>query len=205
MVTALLLSNFFPFQKLSETQKVSPTKFFGTVRQKNSDGNSWYPPIKQFLFTLRNFLKNWKVPLGNFSVLWDKKISPEYRGNCPSFIHFFSFPEVIWNTEGFRDEVFWYCETKGFDGKALYPPIMHNLFPCPNFFEKSRVPTRRFSKLEFFDGKSRYPPTMHNVFWIPQAFWHLKGFAEDVFGALREKKFRRNNVIPLPLSLFIPF
>ena len=31
------LLNFFPYHKFSETQKGSPTKFFGTARQKTSD------------------------------------------------------------------------------------------------------------------------------------------------------------------------
>ena len=29
-----------------------------------------------------------------------------------SFFNIFSIWKIIWNTEGFLDELFWYCETK---------------------------------------------------------------------------------------------
>ena len=39
-----LIHKIFRFQKFSETQKGSPTKFFGTVRRQILDGKSWYSP-----------------------------------------------------------------------------------------------------------------------------------------------------------------
>ena len=69
------------YQIFSEAQKVSPTKFFGTVRQQIFDGKSWCPLFLLSLtfFDARNFLKHRRVPLRNFSALWDKKFSTENR------------------------------------------------------------------------------------------------------------------------------
>ena len=80
----LLSEVFFPFQKLSERQKFSPTMFFGTVRLKNFDGKTWYPPIKHNLFHTKNFLKKRKVPLQIFSALWDKMF-PTKIFDTPSY------------------------------------------------------------------------------------------------------------------------
>ena len=40
---ASLIPNLFRYQKFSETQKGSSSKFFGTMRQRFSNGKSWYP------------------------------------------------------------------------------------------------------------------------------------------------------------------
>ena len=59
--------------KTSETQKGSPTNFFGTVSQKNWRG-SWCPPplFTSTFFNIKNFLKHRKVPLRNVSLLGNK-------------------------------------------------------------------------------------------------------------------------------------
>ena len=38
-----------------------------------------------------------------------------------SFFNIFSIWKFIWNTEGFLDELFWYCETKQSYGESWYP------------------------------------------------------------------------------------
>ena len=59
--------------KTSETQKGSPTKFFGTVSQKNWR-ESWCPPplFTSTFFKIKNFLKHRRVPLRNVSLLGNK-------------------------------------------------------------------------------------------------------------------------------------
>ena len=68
---------FFRYLTFFETEKGSPTKFFGTVRQKN-----WQKLVKQTLFFYplkfskpENFLKHRVVLLRNVSVRWDKTVS----------------------------------------------------------------------------------------------------------------------------------
>ena len=60
------------------------------------------PPLSSIkLFETRNFLKNCRIPLRNFSVLWDIKISTKNR-DMPSLIRqFFSIPVIFWKTEVF--------------------------------------------------------------------------------------------------------
>ena len=53
--------------EISETLKGSPTKFFGTVRQKNFHGKSWYSPLSYpNFFDTRNYCNNKGLPYGNF-------------------------------------------------------------------------------------------------------------------------------------------
>ena len=72
----------FSVPEVSETLNGSPTKFFGTVRQKIFDGKSWYPlpPLWCIkFFATRNFLIHRSVLQQNFLVLWDKKFGTKGR------------------------------------------------------------------------------------------------------------------------------
>ena len=65
---------FFLFQNFSE-KKGSRRSFFGSVRQKSFERKSWYPlPLDKF-FRWKNFSEKWRVPLRNFSVLWENHYS----------------------------------------------------------------------------------------------------------------------------------
>ena len=83
-----LIPNFVRYHKFSETKKGSSTKVFSTVGQNYFDGKSWYPPLLSSLtfFDTRNFLKLRRVPLRNFSALWDKTILTENRDTRPSLL-----------------------------------------------------------------------------------------------------------------------
>ena len=69
--------------------------FFGNVRQKIFDGKSWYslPPLIHKLFRYRTFSETQirRVPLRNFSALWDKKLLTKNRDTPPPllYINFF--------------------------------------------------------------------------------------------------------------------
>ena len=67
----------FSIPEIIATGKDSPTKIFGTVRQKNFDGKSWYspPPYPNF-FDTRNYCNNKLFPYKIFRH-WDKKFSTE--------------------------------------------------------------------------------------------------------------------------------
>ena len=88
--TLRFIPNIFHFSipEISETLRGSPTKIFGTVRQKIFDGKSWYspPPLIRKLFRYRKFFETQhrRAPLWNFSALWDKKFSTE---NCDTLLH----------------------------------------------------------------------------------------------------------------------
>ena len=85
----ILLSSHPSYPKISsiseffETQKGSPTKAFGTVRQQFFCWKLWYPLLGINFFDTRNFVKHSKVPLGKDSVLWNKTLLTESRGTRP--------------------------------------------------------------------------------------------------------------------------
>ena len=82
--TPHLIHKFFRYQKFCETKKDWSTKFFGTVRQKIFDGNSWYSALLIHKhFRSRNFSETqlWRIPLRNFSALWDKSFDRKWWHN----------------------------------------------------------------------------------------------------------------------------
>ena len=81
------------------SQMGSPTKFFGIVRQKIFDGNSWYspPPLIHKLFRYQRLseTQHRSVALRNGSVLWDKTLSTE-KGESPFLIpNIFQYPKLM--------------------------------------------------------------------------------------------------------------
>ena len=70
------MHKIFRYPIYSESQKGSPTNFFGTVRPKLWQKIVIHPPLLLSItfFDTRNFLKHRRVPLRNFWTLWDKKL-----------------------------------------------------------------------------------------------------------------------------------
>ena len=94
------------------------------------------PPLIHKFFWYQKFSGKQK---GSFtkhfvSVLWDKKF---WDKRCPrTYAWKFSIKEFFWNTEVFSNEIFWYSETKNFDGKSWYPPplLFIKFFSLPEIF-----------------------------------------------------------------------
>ena len=79
---------------------------FVDVRQKSSDGKTRHPPsYPYFFFHTRNFLKHKKVPLRNFSVLWNRKFSTQNRDIPLLWLKFFNTRKK-WNSQRFPYESF---------------------------------------------------------------------------------------------------
>ena len=74
-----LIHKFFRHQKLCETKKGSPTKFFGTVREQIFHTKSWSSPHRHKRFRYQKFSETQTGPRRNFSALWDKKNSTKNR------------------------------------------------------------------------------------------------------------------------------
>ena len=141
----------------------SPTKFFGTVRQKIFDRNSWYPPLMHKIFRYPKLVKHWRVPLPNFSALWDKNFATENRDTPSLPLSSISIPQFFWNTQGFSvlwDEKF---STENRDA----PLLSVNFFSIPEnfwYFEGFPYEVFRFGPVrqKIFD-KTVMPP-MHENF-----------------------------------------
>ena len=127
------------------------------------------------------------VPLGIFSVPWDKKVSRESRDIPLLSINFFDKRFFLKN-EGSPYEFFRYCEKINFRQNRDTPS--YAIFFNPEFFWNPRVPLRIFSVLwgKISERKSWYPLPIHN-------FFRIKKFSEKwrvplrIFSVLWENQF----------------
>ena len=101
----------FRQKQFSETPNCCPMKFFGTVRQKLSDGKTWHHLSRNKFFDTPNFLKHWRDA---HEIFWHCE-TKNFRGKnvIPLFLSSknFSKPEIFSKTVGFRHETFRLCET----------------------------------------------------------------------------------------------
>ena len=69
------MQKMFRYPVFSETQKVSPTMFFDTVRHQLFDRKLWCPLFLLSLkvFDARSVLKHRKDHLQSFSTMWEKR------------------------------------------------------------------------------------------------------------------------------------
>ena len=181
----------------------SPTKFFGTVRQKVLTENrdiSPPPPILIF-FRDQKFSEAQirKVSLRNFSALWDKIFDTKSWHNSLK-------PEIFRNPKLMTH---WWVPLRNFsalwdkisDTKSWHNSLKPKIFRYPKLMTHWWVPLRKFSALwdKIFDTKSwhnslkpkifRYPKLMTH-WWVP--LWS--------FSALSDKKFWQKIVIFPPPS-----
>ena len=124
-------------------------------------------PLIHKLFRYRKFSETQqrRVPLRDFLVLRDKKISTEDRDITPLSIKFFD-TRNLWNTKGFLYEILRHCETKSFWKKLWYsltpPPVIHTIFRYQNFSKTQKgAHTKFFGTVRHknFDWRSWYAPS----------------------------------------------
>ena len=145
---------FFPSGKLSETQKGSFTKCFGTVKQNRFTENRDTPP----LFMHENF-RSWIFsqtkrcsPTKCFSTVRQKKDGESRDAHPVSYSEHFSISKSFWSTIAFLYEMFRYCETsterKKFSGGSWYTsPSYARKNSILKIFWKTGVPLRNASVL----------------------------------------------------------
>ena len=194
------MHKIFRYQKYSETPKGSTTKFFGTVRQKNFDGKSWYPPplLSLTFFDTRDFLKHRKVPRRNFSALWDKKFCRRKLDTPPPLIHklfgYRKFSETQHRTVPLRNfSALW--DKKIFDGKSwYYPPLLIQLFSVPESNATVKDSPTEISgtvRQKIFEKSWYSPPPLSRNFFATGNFWSTeeKVSSTKCFGSVRQKIF----------------
>ena len=135
----------------------------------------------------RNFLKNSKIPLRNFSALWDKifrrKIVIPHKcitiSDTPTFL------------KNGRDshEFFRHCETKKFRRGNVIPPSMHRVFQYPNCSETLKGCPQKFSALwdKNLSTENCDTPLVHKTFRYPKFSERMKGCPRN-FSALWDQK-----------------
>ena len=180
------------------------------MRQKVFDGKSWYspPPFIHKLFRYRKFseTQHRRLPVRNFSALWDKKFSTEnFDTTSPlSYSNFFGTRNQC-NSKGFPYGNFRHYETKNFRRKILIlpPPSLIQTFSVPEINATVKdSPTEIFGTVrqKIFDGKSWYslPPLLSINFFATGKFLKhsTEGFLYEIFRYCKTKIFQRKIVIP---------
>ena len=198
--SSLMLQNF-RYPKFSDTPKCSPTKFFGTVRQKIFDGKTQYPSslmLKNFRYP--KFSDTPKCSPTNFFGTVRQKILTENR-DMPPLIHKNLFDTKKFLLENRRIPLqsfsFRSCETKNFDGKSWYPPLV-SIF----FFRTRKILKNRMVSWRFFrscEMKKIFDKTVKLSFaWkflIPEFFRNTEMFSYEFYRHCETKIFQRSLVI----------
>ena len=202
-----LIPNIFRYQRFSETQKGSLTKFFGTLRQEIFDGKSWYSPLLSINFFATGIFLTHSTEgfTRKFSALWYKKFSTENLDTPPPLIHkLFRYREFS-ETQQRRVQLWifsalWDKKISTVNLDTPPPPLIHKLFRYREFSEtqQRRVQLRIFSALwdtKFLGGKSWYSPPpplslIHKLF-RPRKFSESQPRTVRVrnfFGTARQQK-----------------
>ena len=150
------------------------TKFFGTVRPKVFDGETWYPSLWCIkFFDTRSFPIHRSAPQRNFSVLWDKKVAMEKRDPPFSSIKPFETRTFIK-----KSRISWQNFAALWDIK-ISTENRGTLSYTWKFSIKKVSGTPKWSPTEYFgtvrqklfDGKSWYlPPLIHKTFFPTRTF-----------------------------------
>ena len=171
------------------------------MRQNIFDGKEWYPPPLSILtfFDTRNVLKNRRVPLRNFSVLWDKNFDMKSWYSLPPSPPLLSIK--VFDTRNFVKHrrsplrsfsVLW---DNSFSIENRDIPLLSIKFFDTRIFS----PTKFFGTLrqQIFYRKSWYSPYRHKIFryvklsetqgflyemirYWDKNFWNTEGFLYEM-------------------------
>ena len=204
-----LIHKLFRYRTFSETQirRVHSTKFFGTVRQKKFNKKSWHNSLKHKIFRYPKLVTHWRVPLRNFSALWDKKLLTKNRDTPPSpLIHkLFRYQKLCETKKGSSTKFFGTVREQIFYRKSWYSPHRHKVFRYPKLMKHWRVPMQKYSALwgkkfstENLDTPSPLVPI--NFFATGHFLKHRsEGFLNEIFRHCETKNFwQRIVILPLP-------
>ena len=151
--------------------------FFGTQRQKNSEGETCYPPLLiHKICPYHKFPETQKGSLTKFIGTVKQKSSSRKSWNRTITHRFFS------------------------NGGTLYPPPILKVY---FYIRKTLKHKRFFHEVYWYCGKkfptqNRENPSYAFIASKPQTFENTEGFPHDVFRKCETKRIRRKNVILSP-------
>ena len=140
--------NFLLLEILWNTaHKGSPTKFFGTARQKIFYRKSSFSPLRHKVFRYPKLSEGFLYEMFWYcetKQVWRKIVIP-----AASYPQHFSIPEFSETQKGSSSKCFDTVRQNNFDGKSWYPPplLSPTFFDIRNFLKHRRVPLRIFSAL----------------------------------------------------------
>ena len=193
-----LLSKIFWYQNISETQKGSPTMFFGDMGQKTSTTKRDNPLLIHKLFPYWNFSERQKRSQTNFFGTVRLKVLHGKSWNSPIIHEYFGCPNFFESLED-SPQVFWHCEEKTIDGIVI-PPLSINFWNKNNSETQTGSPAMILDDVRQKNWQKCDTPIIYNIA-IPEHFWNTEGFAHDVFRHFGTKNLRRQNVTTLFLSI----
>ena len=202
------LMQTFSIPEIFATVKDSPTKIFGTVRQKNFDRKSWksLPPPPPLLsinfFATGRFLKH-STEGFTYQIYRHCETKNFRRKNVihppPSFIQFFSGPEVSETLKDSPTKFFGTVRQKNFDRKSWKspPPLIHKLFRYRKISETQhrRVHLPNLSTLwdQKFSTEERDTPFFIHIFFETKNFFKNSRISLRKFSALWDMKISTGN------------
>ena len=143
-------------------------------------------------FDAKGFVEHRRVPLRSLSVLWDSKLSMEYRDITFSSKKF-SIPEFSDTLRGSPTKFFVTVRPQIFHRKSWYSPVRHNFSLIPETFwnkEAFLYELIWYCETKQFDGKSLYsPPLLSLFFFDTRIFVELRRVPLWSFSVLRENIF----------------
>ena len=193
------MKNFFG-SKTSETQWRFPYDFFRYCEPKKLTRIVMPAPFVYLnIFQYQKLSETQKGSSTECFATEKQTISKHSRdAQTLSFFNIFSIWKFIWNTEGFLDELFWYCETKQSFGESWYPsPFYAWKISMLDFSEARKCsPTKCFSTVRqknWRENRDAHPvsyPKKH--FSISKSFWSTIGFLYEMFRYCETSAERRN-------------
>ena len=181
-------------------------EIFRHCETKKLDTKLWYSSLNHKVFRYPKLVTHWRVPLRNFSALWDIKISTENRDMPPPIHKLFSIPEIFWKTEGFLYKAFRFgLVRQKISTKPWCPPPLR----CMKFYDKKIfLNTKVFSNEMFWYSETKpfrrkivMPPSLLSIkiFFLPEFFCNTEWFPGELFSVLWDKKNFRQNREASPL------
>ena len=153
-------------------------------------------------FDSPKFLKNCRIPLRNFSALWDLKISTEDRDMPPLVHNFFSMPEIFWKTEGFLYKAFRFGPVRQKNSMKPWCPSSYAWkFSIKEFFWNTKVFSNGifwYSETKTFRWKIVIPPSLLSIKFFPyQKFLETQnGSLAKFFRSCQKKNFDKTVKFP---------
>ena len=175
----------FRHQKFRETQECSPTNIFGAVRQQILVSRSWYSPRRPKMFRQQKFyetqkcsptkfypsffLKHRRLPLRNFSELWDNKFSTKNRDTrSPFIIHKIFRQQKFYETQKCSPTKFFgTVRQQILEWRSWYSPLRHKIRRHQIFCEAQKFSPTKFLgtvRQRIFEWRSWYSPLRQKVF-----------------------------------------
>ena len=163
----------FSIPEIIAAVKDFPTEVFGTVRQKNFEGKSWYsspPPLIQ-TFSIPEVIATVKDSRTEIfgTVRQNHFDGKSWYSLHPSLIQTFSVPETNQTLKGSPTKFFGTVGQNFFDGKSWHsPPPLIQTFSTPEICNSKGLPYGSFQHCETKNFRRKIlifpPPSCSNFF-----------------------------------------